>query len=158
MKRRLVGAMAALVLAATVTACSSSSSSDSAPAVERTTTTAAGPTTTEPTSTTGDLSDTTTTGAPTTTEAEAITALPPCQELLQQYADAFVPDDLLPVAQLFRQWAPFMPVEVGAASQRLAQAYEAAQGDLANLDMADQDLSDDAQVFSDWTNAGCPAR
>jgi len=49
-----------------------------------------------------------------------------------------------------------MPKDVGEATGRLADAYEEA-GSLGNIDMADVDLTADAQIFSDWTNEGCPA-
>lgn len=156
MKRRSVHATAGLALALALSslaaACSSAGSDTASSSTTRTTATTTPATTAVP----GDTPSSS--AVPTTTEAAPITALPPCQELLQQYTDAFLPDHLLPVAQLFRQWAPFMPTDVAAASLRIAQAYEDAQGDLANVDMASQDLTDDAQVFSDWTAAGCPAR
>jgi hypothetical protein len=112
------------------------------------------PATTEATTT----SEATTTEVdPTTTTSEATDGeLPPCQELLQQYAAAFDPDDMSEVIALFRSWAPNMPADVGAATTRLADAYEAVDGDLGGIDMTDVDLTADAETFSDWTNEGCP--
>ena len=50
-----------------------------------------------------------------------------------------------------------MPAEVSAASLRIAAAYEAADGDMTKIDFDDVDLTADAEAFSDWTSAGCPA-
>ena len=153
MVRGMRAAIVAVALATVPVACGSSSGSDAAspttaaPAADETTTTAAPP---DDTSTTSAPDD-----APGTTVA-ALEGLPSCQEILQQYADTFTMDDLAPTAALFRQWAPFMPDDVAAASISLAEAYEAA-GDGSGLNMADVDLSADATTFSDWTNDGCPA-
>jgi len=95
--------------------------------------------------------------ATTTTAAQTPTALPACQDLLQEYTDVFTPDDLLPAAAFFRKYAPLMPSEVSAASLRVAAAYEAADGDMTKIDFDDVDLTEDAESFSTWTSAGCPA-
>lgn len=118
-----------------------------------TTATTAGASTTTAVPTTEPDPTTTTT----TTTVEPAGGLLDCQELLSEYAEAFDPDDMSEVIERFRAWAPDMPAEVGAATERLADAYEAADGDLANVDMMDVDLSADAKTFSDWTNEGCPA-
>ena len=139
----------ALALAISAGACSSGGS-------EATATTKATTAKTSTTAATTEAPTTTTTGAPSTTSVPSTDGLPPCQELLQQYADAFNLDDLGPAADLFRTWAPNMPDQVGAAVERLADAWDAVDGDGSRLDMADQDLTADAQVFTDWTAAGCP--
>ena len=90
-----------------------------------------------------------------TLSAETPAALPDCQALLQEYTDVFTPDDLTPVITFFRKYAPLMPDDVGAASLRIAKAYEDAGGDMSQLNF-DVDLSADAEAFSDWTAAGCP--
>jgi acyl transferase domain-containing protein len=154
---RRTTAIALVALALVLGACSSSSDDDAATTTD--------PTTAEPTAEPGSEATTTEADEATTTEPEATTSttaaseptegLPSCQELLQQYTDAFTPDDLAPVVERFRAWAPDMPAEVGAAVTRLADAYDEA-GDLGNLNMADVDLTADAQTFSDWTNEGCP--
>ena len=141
-----------LALAATVLAGCSSGGSDASP----TTATTAKPTAGEAPESTTEATTGSTKDA-TTTSAAPLTALPPCQELLQQYADAFTLDDLDPATALFRQWAPLMPPDVGAAVTRLADAWDAVDGDATKLDFADRDLTADAQVFSDWTAAGCPS-
>ncbi|MEZ5140761.1 MAG: hypothetical protein R2702_07560 [Acidimicrobiales bacterium] len=140
---RLAAATALVVLAAIAAGCSSSDAATP-------TTTAAGPTTTAATT------EATTTEATTATTAATPAGLPSCDEVLRRYTEAFTPDDLQPVVDLFRAWAPAMPTEVGAAVTRIADAYEEA-GNLGELDLADRDLTDDAQTFSDWTNDGCPA-
>jgi len=145
---RLAAATALVVLAAIAAGCSSSDAA--AP-----TTTAAGPTTTAAT-TEATTTEATTTEATTATTAATPAGLPSCDEVLRRYTEAFTPDDLQPVVDLFRAWAPAMPAEVGAAVTRIADAYEEA-GNLGELDLADRDLTDDAQTFSDWTNDGCPA-
>jgi hypothetical protein len=155
----LATAAIALLLTVGATGCGGSSDeaatpTTAAPAETTATTEPSGDdaTTSEPTPTTEEPADDTTTTGP----SEPGDGLPPCQELLQQYADAFTPDDLQPVIDRFREWAPDMPEEVGVAVERLADAYEAADGSLGNLDLSDVDLSADAQTFSDWTNNGCP--
>jgi hypothetical protein len=92
---------------------------------------------------------------PTTTTSVSGAALD-CEEVLAQYAAAFDPEDLTEVIELFRSWVPSMPEDVGAATTRLADAYEDADANLANLNLADVDLSADAEAFSNWTNEGCP--
>ncbi|MCB1029694.1 MAG: hypothetical protein KDA95_00065 [Acidimicrobiales bacterium] len=96
------------------------------------------------------------TSEPTTTAQPQPDALPSCQEILQRYTEVFIPDNLKPLVDLWRTWIPHMPKDVGEATGRLADAYEEA-GSLGNIDMADVDLTADAQIFSDWTNEGCPA-
>jgi len=136
---RLAAATALVVLAAGAVGCGTSD--EATPTTTTTTATTSAPSTTEATTTSPE-------GTP--------AALPSCDEVLRLYTEAFTPDDLQPVVDLFRAWAPAMPAEVGAAVSRIADAYEQA-GNLGELDLADRDLSDDAQTFSDWTNAGCPA-
>lgn len=142
------GALAALGLG--LAGCGSSGGSDAAPTTSRPTTTTA-PTTTAASTTSTSSDDVTT-----TTSAGTADGLPPCQELLQEYTDRFTMDDLSDAAAFFREYAPYMPDDVAAASTRIAEAYEAAEGDPANLDFGDVDLTADAQTFSDWTNDGCP--
>ena len=141
-------------LAGGLAACGSSGGSDGAPA---TSTTARATTTAAPTTTTTEPATTSTVAPPstTTTSAETPAALPDCQALLQEYTDVFTPDDLTPVITFFRKYAPLMPDDVGAASLRIAKAYEDAGGDMSQLNF-DVDLSADAEAFSDWTAAGCP--
>ncbi len=138
-----------LVLTATLVAILAlggcSSSDDAAPKAT---------TTTEATTTTS--AEETTTTASEATEPSEGSGLPSCDEVLRQYTEAFTPDQLQPVVDLFRSWAPSMPDDVAAAVTRIADAYEEA-GNLGELDMANQDLSADAQTFSDWTADGCPA-
>lgn len=166
MTHRTITASLALVIAlATATvACGTSgddaadtSAPDTSAAVE---TTEAETTTSDPTTTIDEATTTTDagdeTGDETTTTAGSSSGLPSCQDLLVEYAEVFTPDDLQPVIDRFRAWAPDMPAEVGAAVERLADAYEEADGVLGNLDFADVDLTADAQTFSDWTNEGCP--
>ena len=117
--------------------------------------TTAGPTTTSTTTAEASTTAAVEAAVTTTTEASTVEGLPSCQDVLQQYADAFTPDDLAPVVAKFRAWAPLMPDDVAAAVTRIADAYEAA-GSLGKLDLADQDLTADAQTFTDWTNEGCP--
>ncbi|MFN8017195.1 MAG: hypothetical protein U0P45_03635 [Acidimicrobiales bacterium] len=152
---RTTMARAALLAAALVlvgTGCSSGGS-EAATTTERATTTRASttaPATSEATTTTG--------ADPTTTAADGDGGgLPPCEQLLEQYANTFDLDDLRPTSALFRTWAPDMPPKVGAAVLRIADAWDAVGGDSTKLDMADQAMTNDAEVFSDWTNAGCPS-
>jgi ABC-type transport system substrate-binding protein len=153
--RSLLAGLGAVALAAALAACGGS---DDAPSAAPTT---AAPTTTAPTTSEPTASAPTTTAAATAPEdpgeATDPAALPSCEEILQQYTDAFTPDDLAPVVALFRRWAPAMPDDVGAAVRRIADAYDEA-GDLGGLDLGDVDLSEDATTFSDWTADGCPAR
>ena len=153
--RSLAAAACVIALAATVAACGSSGSDADA---GRATTTGAEATTTV----------VTTTAAPPTAEpgGDATTSstyagtadgLPACDDLNREYTDRFTMDDLADAAAFFREYAPFMPEDVGAASLRIAEAYEAAGGDPANLDFGSVDLTADAQTFSDWINDGCPA-
>jgi len=141
---------AGLLLSACGASGGSDETTDATATTSAETTTAKGQTTTE-----APAAETTS-----TTEGDAMTpvdGLPPCQELLEQYASAFTPDDLSPVIELFRTWAPYMPDDVATATNNLADAYEDADAKLANIDMNDVDLTADAQVFSDWTNDGCPS-
>lgn len=148
-KMQIAATAAALALAVGAASCSSGgseagSTTTKATAPRSTSTTAGATTTAKPTTTAG----------ATTTVASG--GLPPCDVLLQEYTDAFDLDDLRPAAALFRQWAPEMPADVGAAVLRIADAWDAVDGDGAQLDMADQAMTADAQAFSDWTAAGCP--
>lgn len=147
---RLAVLVAALAVA--LAACSSGGSdattTTKAPA-RSTTTEARATTTTSDTETSDTTAD--------STEVSTPDELPSCQDLLTEYANRFTMDDLTDAAAFFREYAPLMPDDVGAASIRIAEAYEAAKGDPANLDFSDVDLTADAQVFSDWTNEGCPA-
>lgn len=122
---------------------SAGSSDGAATTVDRTTTTV-DRTTAPPTTTT-------TTAARTT-----VTGLPSCEALLEEYADRFNMDDLSGAEDFFREYAPYLPPKVRDAVLRIADAYEAADGDPANLDFSDQGLNAEAQIFSDWTNEGCP--
>lgn len=156
MTRRWIAAVA-LSAALALAGCGASGGSDDEAGAGSETATTEASATSEATPTT----EATTTSEATTTEVETTTTvvggeLPPCQELLEQYAAAFDPDDLSEVIALFRSWAPSMPADVGAATTRLADAYEAADGDLGGIDMTDVDLTADAEIFSDWTNEGCP--
>ncbi|HWJ64212.1 MAG TPA: hypothetical protein VNS19_19735 [Acidimicrobiales bacterium] len=147
----VAGTIAALALGA---AGCGSSGSDATPTTDgaTTTTTAAGNATTTTGSTTTSTSDRTTTTQP----YDAASGDLDCQALLQEYADAFDPDQLADAVAFFRKYEPAMPDDVAAATERLAVAYEEA-GDLGHIDLADVDLTADAQTFSDWTNDGCPA-
>jgi hypothetical protein len=127
------------------------STSTEAPASTEAPTTTEDPTTTEAPTTEVPTSEV----DPTTTTVASGAALD-CEEVLAQYAAAFDPADMSEVIALFRSWVPSMPEDVGAATTRLADAYEDADANLANINMADVDLTADAQVFSDWTNEGCP--
>jgi hypothetical protein len=150
--RSLVVVVSLVALGAGAVACSSSDDGGSAASTTRatTSTTAASTTTTSAAGTT-----TTAAGASTTTSPTA-TKLPSCQDLLVEYSEVFVPDDLSGAVVFFRKYAPFMPADVKAAVLRIATAYDGADDKLDNLDFADVDLTADAQTFSDWTNDGCP--
>jgi hypothetical protein len=150
--RSLVVVVSLVALGAGAVACSSSDDGGSAASTTRatTSTTAASTTTTSAAGTT-----TTAAGASTTTSPTA-TKLPACQDLLVEYSEVFVPDDLSGAVVFFRKYAPFMPADVKAAVLRIATAYDGADDKLDNLDFADVDLTADAQTFSDWTNDGCP--
>jgi hypothetical protein len=139
--------------------CGSSSGSDATPSTTRATSTSSPATTSTEatTSTTAGSSTTAAGGSTTTTYSGTADRLPPCEQLLQEYTDRFTMDDLTDAAAFFREYAPYMPDDVAAASRRIADAYEAADGDPANLNFSDVDLTADAQTFSDWTNDGCPA-
>ncbi|WP_426571144.1 hypothetical protein [Aquihabitans sp. McL0605] len=148
MTRRLRPIALVIALAAVLAACGTSGGDGS----KATTTTSAAVSTTAPTASTTGGGASTTAGTTGSTPA----ALPACQDLLQEYTDRFTPDDLSSIASFFREYAPLMPAEVRAASLRIATAYERA-GDLTKLNLADTDLTADAQTFSDWLTAGCPA-
>ena len=136
--------VAAIALLLPLAACSSggSDASPSTTTAKRTTTTAS--------------TATTTTGGGSSTKVSTPAKLPSCQDLLTEYANRFTMDDLTDAALFFREYAPLMPQDVGAASIRIADAYDKAKGDPANLNFADVDLTADAKTFSDWTSKGCP--
>ena len=152
--RPRLAVLAAVVLLA-VSACSSGGSDAADTTSAKATTTAPDRTTTTKGTATTDPGDTSDTKD--TTKVSTPDELPSCQDLLTEYANRFTMDDLTDAAAFFREYAPLMPKDVGDASIRIAEAYEAADGDPANLDFSDVDLTADAQVFSDWTNEGCPA-
>lgn len=157
---KAAGASIALAAVLALGACSTSGD-DATPTTEP----AATATTEAPDATSTDGTTTTSAGPDdeaTTTEAAPedpanLEELPDCQELLSQYAEAFDPDDMGEVIALFRAWAPLSPDEVASAMNNLADAYEEVDGDMANIDLTDVDLTADAETFSDWTNDGCPA-
>ena len=140
--RTLVLVGVAITSASLLSGCSSSGSDSGAP-------------TTTPPSTT--IISSTIADVPSTTEAGTSKGAIDCQALLQEYADRFTMDDLSDASAFFREYATSMPTEVGDAVVRIADAYDEAEGDPANLDFGDVDLTADAQTFSDWTNDGCPA-
>ena len=148
MSPRLRLFIAATAVLLPLAACSSggSDASSSTTAAKRSTTTAPAATTTKPGTTTGGSS----------TDVSTPAKLPSCQDLLTEYANRFTMDDLTDAARFFREYAPLMPKDVGAASIRIADAYDKAKGDPANLNFADVDLTADAKTFSDWTSKGCP--
>ncbi len=146
-------ALATAVLATAALAGCGSGGSDAAPTTkaEASSTTTSATTTTEATETTTSTDD----GSTTTAAVEPGGAVD-CQALLLEYAEVFDPDDLSGAVTFFRKYEASMPDDVAAATERLAVAYDKA-GDLGHMDMADVDLTADAQTFSDWTNDGCPA-
>ena len=149
--RSLVLAGSLVALCASAVACSSSDDGGSPASTTRATTS-----TTAPSTTTSSVGTTTTAASGSTTTSPTATKLPSCQDLLVEYSEVFVPDDLSGAVVFFRKYAPFMPADVKAAVLRIATAYDGADDKLDNLDFADVDLTADAQTFSDWTNDGCP--
>jgi hypothetical protein len=149
--RSLVLAGSLVALCASAVACSSSDDGGSPASTTRATTS-----TTAPSTTTSSVGTTTTAASGSTTTSPTATKLPSCQDLLVEYSEVFVPDDLSGAVVFFRKYAPFMPADVKAAVLRIATAYDGADNKLDNLNFADVDLTADAQTFSDWTNDGCP--
>jgi len=149
--RSLVLAGSLVALCASAVACSSSDDGGSPASTTRATTS-----TTAPSTTTSSVGTTTTAASGSTTTSPTATKLPSCQDLLVEYSEVFVPDDLSGAVVFFRKYAPFMPADVKAAVLRIATAYDGADDKLDNLNFADVDLTADAQTFSDWTNDGCP--
>ncbi len=155
--RSFVVAGSLIALSAAVAACGSSDDGASPTTTTRAAASTTAATATATTTTTTAAGPTTTAGTGSTTTAATATELPACQDLLLEYSTVFVPDDLSGAVVYFRKYAPFMPSDVRAAVLRIADAYDAADDKLDNLDFADVDLATDAQTFSDWTNDGCPA-
>jgi hypothetical protein len=156
--RSLVLAGSLVALCASAVACSSSDDGGSPASTTRATTSTTAPSTTTSSvgTTTSSVGTTTTAASGSTTTSPTATKLPSCQDLLVEYSEVFVPDDLSGAVVFFRKYAPFMPADVKAAVLRIATAYDGADNKLDNLNFADVDLTADAQTFSDWTNDGCP--